>query len=206
MAHISGLVAAGVVPSPFHHCDIVSTTTHKTLRGCRAGVIFYRKGCHQFCLNKCFVSLLPLFFPCWIEIFVFSHFLPPSSTRCKKCWCQRKGDSVQSGVLDQPGCVSRAAGRTTQPCHCRYPAHFHLPSVSSCQLSSNVSLSLTGWNLSSAGVAVALKQAMTPEFKAYQSQVLENCKALSSALMDLGYKIVTGKFHKAFNIGKPHYL
>uniref|UniRef100_A0A3Q3GA90 Serine hydroxymethyltransferase n=1 Tax=Kryptolebias marmoratus TaxID=37003 RepID=A0A3Q3GA90_KRYMA len=44
MAHISGLVAAGVVPSPFEHCDIVSTTTHKTLRGCRAGVIFYRKG------------------------------------------------------------------------------------------------------------------------------------------------------------------
>ena len=32
MAHISGLVAAGVVPSPFDHCDIVTTTTHKTLR------------------------------------------------------------------------------------------------------------------------------------------------------------------------------
>ncbi|XP_045929677.1 serine hydroxymethyltransferase, cytosolic isoform X2 [Micropterus dolomieu] len=44
MAHISGLVAAGVVPSPFECCDIVSTTTHKTLRGCRAGLIFYRKG------------------------------------------------------------------------------------------------------------------------------------------------------------------
>lgn len=44
MAHISGLVAAGVVPSPFEHCDVVSTTTHKTLRGCRAGMIFYRKG------------------------------------------------------------------------------------------------------------------------------------------------------------------
>lgn len=44
MAHISGLVAAGIVPSPFEHSDIVSTTTHKTLRGCRAGLIFYRKG------------------------------------------------------------------------------------------------------------------------------------------------------------------
>ena len=44
MAHISGLVAAGVVPSPFEFCDIVTTTTHKTLRGPRAGVIFYRKG------------------------------------------------------------------------------------------------------------------------------------------------------------------
>lgn len=44
MAHISGLVAAGVIPSPFEYCDIVSTTTHKTLRGPRAGIIFYRKG------------------------------------------------------------------------------------------------------------------------------------------------------------------
>ena len=44
MAHISGLVAAGIVPSPFEHCDIVSSTTHKTLRGPRSGIIFYRKG------------------------------------------------------------------------------------------------------------------------------------------------------------------
>ena len=44
MAHISGLVAAKVVPTPFEYCDIVTTTTHKTLRGPRAGIIFYRKG------------------------------------------------------------------------------------------------------------------------------------------------------------------
>lgn len=44
MAHISGLVAAGVIPSPFEFADVVSTTTHKSLRGPRAGVIFYRKG------------------------------------------------------------------------------------------------------------------------------------------------------------------
>ncbi|XP_076647483.1 serine hydroxymethyl transferase [Halictus rubicundus] len=44
MAHISGLVAAGVIPSPFEYSDVVSTTTHKTLRGPRAGVIFFRKG------------------------------------------------------------------------------------------------------------------------------------------------------------------
>uniref|UniRef100_A0A8C2JZ43 Serine hydroxymethyltransferase n=1 Tax=Cyprinus carpio TaxID=7962 RepID=A0A8C2JZ43_CYPCA len=85
MAHISGLVAAGVVPSPFEYSDVVSTTTHKTLRGCRAGVIFFRKG-----------------------------------------------------------------------------------------------------------VAVALKQALTPEFKTYQLQVLANCKALAATLMEKGYKVVTG--------------
>ncbi|GCB83114.1 hypothetical protein scyTo_0023815, partial [Scyliorhinus torazame] len=42
------------------------------------------------------------------------------------------------------------------------------------------------------GVAVTLKQAMTPEFKLYQKQVVANCKALSTALVDFGYKIVTG--------------
>ena len=44
MAHISGLVAADVIPSPFPHSDIVTTTTHKSLRGPRGAMIFYRKG------------------------------------------------------------------------------------------------------------------------------------------------------------------
>jgi len=44
MAHVSGLVATGQVPSPFEHCDIVTSTVHKTLRGPRAGIIFFRKG------------------------------------------------------------------------------------------------------------------------------------------------------------------
>merc|ERR1719317_831973 len=51
MAHISGLVAAGVVPSPFEHCDIVTTTTHKTLRGPRSGMIFFRKGVRKVKAN-----------------------------------------------------------------------------------------------------------------------------------------------------------
>ncbi|XP_017272260.1 serine hydroxymethyltransferase, cytosolic-like isoform X2 [Kryptolebias marmoratus] len=123
MAHISGLVAAGVVPSPFEHCDIVSTTTYKTLRGCRAGVIFYRKG-------------------------------------------------VRS--VD-------AKGKETL---------YNLESL----INKSMFSGLQGGphNHAIAGVAVALKQAMTPEFKAYQLQVLENCKALSSTLMDFGYSVVTG--------------
>ena len=41
-AHISGVVAAGLHPSPFPHADYVTTTTHKTLRGPRGGMIFAR--------------------------------------------------------------------------------------------------------------------------------------------------------------------
>ena len=44
MAHISGLVAGGAIPSPFPHCDVVTTTTHKSLRGPRGAMIFFRKG------------------------------------------------------------------------------------------------------------------------------------------------------------------
>ena len=59
MAHTSGLVAAGVVPSPFEHSDIVTTTTHKSLRGPRGAMIFFRKGERLVgkkmvvCTNRC---------------------------------------------------------------------------------------------------------------------------------------------------------
>ena len=42
MAHISGVVAGGQIPGPFDAADVVSTTTHKSLRGTRSGMIFYR--------------------------------------------------------------------------------------------------------------------------------------------------------------------
>jgi len=44
MAHISGLVATGEAAHPFEYCDVVTTTTHKSLRGPRSGMIFFRKG------------------------------------------------------------------------------------------------------------------------------------------------------------------
>ena len=47
IAHTSGLVAAGTLLDPFAHCDVVTTTTHKTLRGPRAGLIFFRKDGEQ---------------------------------------------------------------------------------------------------------------------------------------------------------------
>uniref|UniRef100_A0A4W3IRH9 Serine hydroxymethyltransferase n=1 Tax=Callorhinchus milii TaxID=7868 RepID=A0A4W3IRH9_CALMI len=124
MAHISGLVAAGLVPSPFEHCHVVSTTTHKTLRGCRAGMIFYRRG-------------------------------------------------VQS--------VDQKTGKETM---------YNLEGP----INQSVFPGLQGGphNHAIAGVAVALKQAMTPEFCVYQEQVVANCRALAAALMDLGYHVVSG--------------
>lgn len=50
MAHIAGLVAARVIPSPFEFAHVVTSTTHKSLRGPRAGLIFYRRtGVPGFC-------------------------------------------------------------------------------------------------------------------------------------------------------------
>lgn len=52
MAHIAGLVVAGEVPAPFEYADVVTTTTHKSLRGPRGALIFYRKGEKQWGKRK----------------------------------------------------------------------------------------------------------------------------------------------------------
>ncbi|XP_046378364.2 serine hydroxymethyltransferase, cytosolic-like [Haliotis rufescens] len=123
MAHVSGLVAAGEVPSPFDYCDIVTTTTHKTLRGPRSGMIFYRKG-----VRKVLKSGENVMYELEKKI----------------------NEAVFPGLQGGP--------------------HNH-------QI---------------AAVAVALKQAATPEFKAYQKQVMVNAKALCTGLQNKGYTIVSG--------------
>ena len=57
MAHIAGLVAAGVHPSPVPHSDIVSTTTHKTLRGPRGGLLLSReRNIRKTSIAACFLA------------------------------------------------------------------------------------------------------------------------------------------------------
>merc|ERR1719282_2023066 len=123
MAHISGLVAANVIPSPFDHADVVTTTTHKSLRGVRSGLIFYRRG--------------------------------------------QKGE-------DKAG----------------QPVFYDFES----RINNAVFPALQGGphNHAIGGVAVALKQALSPEYKQYQEQVMSNAKAMAGALLSKGFKLVSG--------------
>jgi len=109
MAHIAGLVAAGLHPSPIPHAEYVTTTTHKTLRGPRGGLIFCRAA-----LGKA------------VDRAVFP--------------------GMQGGPL------------------------MHVI----------------------AAKAVALKEALSPEWRAYQRQVVANAQALADALMERGYRLVSG--------------
>ncbi|MFC0444526.1 serine hydroxymethyltransferase [Pseudidiomarina halophila] len=112
MAHVAGLVAAGLYPSPIPHADVVTTTTHKTLAGPRSGLIL--SGKDDEALHK----------------------------------------KLNSGVF--PGSQGGPL------CHVI------------------------------AAKAVAFKEAMEPEFKAYQQQVLTNANAMVKVLQKRGYKIVSG--------------
>ncbi|MGQ4276197.1 serine hydroxymethyltransferase [Pseudidiomarina sp. E22-M8] len=112
MAHVAGLVAAGLYPNPIPHADVVTTTTHKTLAGPRSGLILSGKD---------------------------------DETLHKK---------LNSGVF--PGSQGGPL------CHVI------------------------------AAKAVAFKEAMEPEFKAYQQQVLTNANAMVKVLQQRGYKIVSG--------------
>ena len=109
MAHIAGLVAAGLHPSPVPYADVVTTTTHKTLRGPRGGLIL--------CKEKYAAQIDKAIFP-----------------------------GTQGGPL------------------------MHII----------------------AAKAVAFGEALTPEFKEYQQQILKNSKALCSALQGEGFDIVSG--------------
>ncbi|XP_015065737.1 serine hydroxymethyltransferase, mitochondrial [Solanum pennellii] len=123
MAHISGLVAAGVIPSPFDYADVVTTTTHKSLRGPRGAMIFYRKGVKE--VNKQGKE-------------VFYDF----------------EDKINQAVF--PGLQGGPHNHTIT------------------------------------GLAVALKQATTPEYRAYQEQVLSNSAKFAQALEEKGYELVSG--------------
>jgi len=82
MAHVSGLVAAGVAQSPFEYSDVVTSTTHKSLRGPRAGVIFYRKHLKEAIDFAVFPTLQVrcLFLPCFfsLETFCQTSFCSPT--------------------------------------------------------------------------------------------------------------------------------
>jgi glycine hydroxymethyltransferase len=123
MAHISGLISAGVIKSPFEYADVVTTTTHKSLRGPRGAMIFFRKGVRSTDPKTGKETLYDLENPINFSVF---------------------------------------------------PGHQGGPH-----------------NHTITALTVALKQAATPEFKAYQRQVVDNAKALETKFKELGYKLVS---------------
>ena len=124
IAHISGLISAGVMASPFLHADVVTTTTHKSLRGPRGAMIFFRKGVR--------------------------------STDAK---------SGKQVLYDLEGPINFSV----------FPGHQGGPH-----------------NHTITALAVALKQAVTPEFKQYQQQVAKNAKAMENEFKQRGYRLVSG--------------
>ena len=79
MAHIAGLVAAGLHPSPVPHCDFVTTTTHKTLRGPRGGMILCREAYAKAIDNAVFPGMQggPLMHVIAAKAVAFSEALTP---------------------------------------------------------------------------------------------------------------------------------
>ncbi|KAJ5808602.1 serine hydroxymethyltransferase cytosolic [Penicillium riverlandense] len=122
MAHISGLISAGVIPSPFEYADVVTTTTHKSLRGPRGAMIFFRKGVRS---------------------------------------TDKTGKEI---MYDLEGPINFSV----------FPGHQGGPH-----------------NHTITALAVALKQADTPEFRQYQEQVIKNAKALENEFKALGHKLVS---------------
>lgn len=123
MAHIAGLIAAGVIPSPFEYADIVTTTTHKSLRGPRGAMIFFRRGVRSI------------------------------------------GKNGKEIMYDLENPINFSV----------FPGHQGGPH-----------------NQTITGIAVALKQAHTPEFRQYQEQVVKNAKTLENEFKQLGYTLVSG--------------
>ena len=126
IAHPAGLVAAGVHPSPIPYCDVVSTTTHKTLRGPRGGMILMGKDAENT-IGK----------------------IAPKSGRVKN-WSELIDSQVMPGIQGGP--------------------LMHII----------------------AAKAVAFGEALKPEFKKYARQIIDNAAALSAALVEKGYDIVSG--------------
>ncbi|ELK15744.1 Serine hydroxymethyltransferase, cytosolic [Pteropus alecto] len=209
MAHISGLVAAGVVPSPFEHCHVVTTTTHKTLRGCRAGMIFYRKGVCSVDPKTGKEMLYNL------ESLINSAVFPglqggPHNHAIAGGWQHfdlkselRLTFVYDTAILWNDGIGSPPEAELQGVCSVDPKTGKEMLYNLESLINSAVFPGLQGGphNHAIAGVAVALKQAMTPEFRVYQHQVVANCRALAETLMELGYKVVTGTIE---NLGSTH--
>ena len=166
MAHISGLVAAGEAANPFELCDIVTTTTHKSLRGPRAGMIFFRRGPKRV-QQPASAAAPAANGACFSPESHSAEVLVPLMTRVAFKRLLRAGDAGEAlaGNYDFEAAINSAV----------FPALQGGPH-----------------NHQIGALAVALKQVADPSFRAYAAQVRRNAAALGAALTARGFTLVTG--------------
>ena len=164
MAHISGLVVTGEASSPFEYCDVVTTTTHKSLRGPRSGMIFFKKDERKFDAK--------------INFAVFPMLQVGGGDFCDKAAAPRGFLRQAAAPLGFPLCPSSPSSLSLS-LSLSHPS-FHPPSQGGPH------------EHQIAAVATQLKEAMTPEFKQYIQQVKKNAQSLAKALMDKGHVLATG--------------
>src|SRR3990167_4035353 len=157
IAHFAGLVAAGIHPSPIPHAEFVTTTTHKTLRGPRGGMI--KIGAVVMVDIAHFAGLVA----------AGIHPSPIPHAEFVTTTTHKTLRGPRGGMI-----MCRAAFAKT--------------------LNSSVFPGNQGGPLMHviAAKAVALKEALTPEFKLYQQQIVRNAKALAGALMEKGFGLISG--------------
>ncbi|CAI5508867.1 unnamed protein product [Closterium sp. Naga37s-1] len=200
MAHISGLVAAQECNSPFDFADVVTSTTHKTLRGPRGGLVFYRRGPIVFPRSAAAASAtMGAAGASGGEAAGNSGGASAAGANTVRCCCGgssccKSGAGGSGGGRGGGGGGEAAAGGASAstpppPPSARVPV-YDLED----RINFAVFPSMQGGphNNHTAALAVSLKQAASPAFRAYMIQVKRNARALAAALARRGCRIVTG--------------
>jgi len=150
------------VNNPFPHCHIVTTTTHKSLRGPRAGVIFFRKD-------------PPIAI---VRVSSTSGTTAPAATN--------------ASTASTTGTTTTTASTTTASAKTAAEKEPRLGLEEAINFSVFPSIQGGPHNNSIAAIAVQLREVNTPEFHAYARQIIANARALARSLVDRGHRIVTG--------------
>ena len=188
MAHIAGLVAAGCHPSPMPYADVVTTTTHKTLRGPRGGLILTNNEEIAVKINKAIFPGIqggPLMHTIAAKAVCFKEALDPSF----KTYAEQvvKNASVLADTLMAEGFKLVSGGP-------RGGLILTNNEEIAVKINKAIFPGIQGGPLmhTIAAKAVCFKEALDPSFKTYAEQVVKNASVLADTLMAEGFKLVSG--------------